>query len=83
MPPLQARGLGPAPVDYQGREVELALQPTGERALTISPYPFRENPLRVSVESRWIPKQTYSSDIEFRETLAGAECRSLSFELRG
>jgi hypothetical protein len=81
--PLQARGLGPAPVDYQGREVELALQPAGERVLTIAPYPFRENPLRVTVESRLIPKKSYPDDTEFREALAGAEGRSLTFEVRG
>jgi hypothetical protein len=82
MPPLRARELGPAPVGYEGREIELVLQPTDELALTISPYPFRANPLPVSVESRWIPRKSYATDAEFREALAGAECRSLTFELR-
>jgi hypothetical protein len=83
MPPLRARELGPAPLDERSGDVKLALQPAGERSLTISPYPFRENQLRLTVEARLIPNRSYDSDADLRETLAKAERRCLTFELRG
>jgi hypothetical protein len=82
MPPLRARELGPAPLDGQVGDVKLALQPAGERTLTISPYPFRENRLRLTVEARMIPNTSYGSDADLRDTLAKAERRCMTFELR-
>jgi hypothetical protein len=82
MPPFKPRPLGPAPVDYDGQEVEFSLQPEGGRVVTITPYPFGESPLKVSVEAQLIPQRPYETDQRFCEALAGAEAVTLTFELR-
>jgi hypothetical protein len=81
MPPLHERSLGPAPQGDRRQEVDLALRPAGTRRVSISPYPFRDCPLRVAVDARLIPNQSYLTDAAFRDALAGAERLPLAFEL--
>jgi hypothetical protein len=80
--PLAERCLGPAPTGYAGGETTLTLGPVGDRTVLISPYPFRETPLRVSVKARRVPNRPYDSDEEFRSVLAQAESVSLDYGLR-
>jgi hypothetical protein len=83
MPPLQPKSLGPAPVDYAGREDRLTLQPGDGGRVHVTPYPFAVTPLHVSVAGRFIPDRRYDSDAEVRGALARARVESLAFELTG
>ena len=81
MAPVCQHSLGPAPVD-DGRDAELELRPVDSQTSVVSPYPFAESPLQVSVKARMVPRQVYQSDQQFCEILARAETIPLAFELR-
>lgn len=58
------------------------MQPLDARTLAVTPYPFREDPLTVTVEARLIPNQEYTGDEELREELARAEPAARTFTLQ-
>ncbi len=72
MPPLDHRTLGPAPVDYDGTVVTLEFRPDNDETVAVSPYPFRDDPFRVSVEARLVPKRHYANDEDFRQAFERA-----------
>jgi hypothetical protein len=74
--------LGPAPADYRGRDVELALEPLGGQAVRVTPWPFDVASLAVRVRASVVPERPYSDDAEFQAALAAAPATELSFELR-
>jgi hypothetical protein len=82
MPPRRQRPLGPAPKDYEGHEAVLSLRPLDEQTVAVTPYPFGEEPLAVSVAARLIPAVSYTSDRQLRAALAVAGPIRLSIELR-
>lgn len=79
---VSQRSLGPAPLDYDGRDTELSLRPLDDHTVILSPFPFRKSPLRVSVKARTTPEQAYNSEEHFRAALAQARTISLSFDLQ-
>ena len=80
MPPLRERTLGPAPVGYEDRDVELRLRPVDDRTVGITPYPFGATPLRVSVKAKMIPHKRYDNDEQFRDVLEQAVGVVLDFQ---
>jgi hypothetical protein len=74
--------LGPAPVDYRGREADLSLLPRGGGAVAVSPYPFDVDPLPVAVRASVVPDRDYADDDDFHTALAAAPETELRFELR-
>jgi hypothetical protein len=70
------------PVNDAHADVEMLLRPAGGDALTVTPYPFDEAPLRVSVPARVVPDRDYADDEDLRAALAAAEATELRFELR-
>src|SRR5437660_2960665 len=52
MPPVKPATLRAVPAGPDGSTVELMLNPDGEGVVTVSPYPFAEEPLRVGVPGR-------------------------------
>jgi len=71
------------PVDNQGTEADLDLRREGLDAVTLSPYPFRRDPLNVSILARRVPKRHYADDVDFQKTLAHAPYAPMKFTLRG
>ena len=69
------------PVDDQGSEVDWELRPRGPNAVTLGPYPFRREPLQVSILVRRVPKRLYANSLEFQNTLARAPYSALNFTL--
>ena len=67
------------PVDGAGTEVDLELRPMGLNAISLGPYPFRKEPLQVSILTRRVPKRMYVNSEEFQKTLAGASYAALNF----
>jgi Protein of unknown function (DUF3891) len=69
------------PVDDQGSEVDWELRPRGPNAVSLGPYPFRREPLQVSILARRVPKRIYTSSLDFQRTLARAPYSALNFTL--
>lgn len=69
------------PVDDQGSEVDWELRPSGTNAVSLGPYPFRREPLQVSILARRVPKRLYNDTFDFQRTLASARYTALTFTL--
>jgi hypothetical protein len=82
MGPLEGATIDAVPADYQGTEVDWDLQPDGSNAATLEPYPFRRDPLEISILARRIPKRRYADDPDFQKTLSQAPYFALKFTLR-
>lgn len=70
------------PSDYRGGEVDWNLQPEGDDSATLEPYPFRRDPLEISILARRIPKHRYADDLDLQRTLAEAPYFAKKFRLR-
>ena len=79
--PLEPATIDAVPANYQGREVDWNLQPEDNGA-TLEPYPFRRDPLEISILARRIPKRRYADDLELQKVLAQAPYFGLQFTLR-
>jgi hypothetical protein len=81
MGPLEGATIDAVPADYQGTEVDWDLQPKGGNAATLEPYPFRRDPLEISILARRIPKRRYADDADFQKALSQASYFALKFTL--
>ena len=81
--PLEGATIDAVPADYQGNEVDWDLQPEGNNgATTMEPYPFRRDPLEISILARRIPKRRYADDLDLQKVLAQAPYFGQKFTLR-
>lgn len=69
------------PVDDQGSEVDWELRPDGATAVSLGPFPFRREPLQISILTRRVPKRLYVDSLDFQKTLARAAYTALNFTL--
>lgn len=69
------------PVDVQGSEVDWEVRPRGPNDVALGPYPFRREPLQVSILTRRVPKRLYANSLDFQKTLARAPYSALNFTL--
>jgi Protein of unknown function (DUF3891) len=69
------------PVDDEGGEVDWELRPHGSNAVALGPYPFRREPLQVSILTRRVPKRLYTNSLDFQKTLARAPYSAVNFTL--
>ncbi len=81
MAPPRPAALGPAPLDYEGGETQLALTPLTERTVAVTPYPFDRSPLPFAVRVRIAPDRDYKSDDDFRAVFAATPTMDLHFEI--
>ncbi len=79
--PVKDATFGPVPRNYRGDEAKLAFRCLDPQTLAVAPYPFSEDPLRISVDGRSIPNEPYDGDQSLQEALARAESVALSFAL--
>jgi hypothetical protein len=63
--------VSPAPVGYDGGEVELRLEPLGPFRLRIEPFPFVESPARFTLVRKILPKGRYEGNEDFRRAYFG------------
>jgi len=70
------------PVDSHGSEIDWELRPSSDNVVSLSPYPFRREPLNVSILSRRVPKRLYSDSVEFQRVLSRAPYTAINFTLR-
>jgi hypothetical protein len=80
--PMEAATIDAVPSDYNGREVDWDLQPEGNNAATLEPYPFRRDPLEISILARRIPKRRYPDNLELQKVLAQAPYFGQKFTLQ-
>jgi uncharacterized protein DUF3891 len=69
------------PTDEQAGEVDWEVRPQPDQSVVLRPYPFRRDPLDISILARRIPKRRYSDDADLQQTLALAEYFALQFTL--
>jgi hypothetical protein len=69
------------PVDDSGSEADWELRPDGPNAVSLGPYPFRREPLQISILTRRVPKRLYTGSLDFQTTLARAPYTAVSFTL--
>jgi len=69
------------PMDDQGTEVDLELRPMGLNTVAVGPYPFRKEPLQVSILMRRVAKRMYTNSEDFQKTLAHSEYTAVNFTL--
>jgi hypothetical protein len=70
------------PVDASGREVDLQVRTVGKGLYSVTPYPFRRDPLEIAIVARRIPKRKYSDDIDLQKVLTAAPFFQIKFTLR-
>jgi hypothetical protein len=80
--PTEGATIDAVPADYNGTEVDWDLQPEGHNGATLEPYPFRRDPLEISILARRIPKRRYADDPELQKVLAQAPYFGQKFTLR-
>jgi hypothetical protein len=82
MGPLEGATIDAVPADYKGTEVDWDLQPDGNNAATLEPYPFRRDPLEISILARRIPKRRYADNGDLQKAIAQAQYFALKYTLR-
>jgi hypothetical protein len=61
--------------------VDWELRPLDDNGVSLAPYPFRKDPLLVSILARRVPKRLYGDELEFQRTLAMAPYFAVNFTL--
>jgi hypothetical protein len=82
MGPLGDSTIDCVPVDAQGSETDWDIRPQSSDTVTLSPYPFRRDPLQFGILVRAIPKRRYADDLDLQKALARAPYFSVNFILR-
>ncbi|HME13168.1 MAG TPA: DUF3891 family protein [Candidatus Acidoferrum sp.] len=77
--PLAESTIDAVPVDEQGGEADWELRPQANNSVILTPYPFRRDPLDISILARRIPKQRYANDFDLQKELARAPYIALQF----
>jgi hypothetical protein len=80
--PMEPATIDAVPADYKDTEVDWELQPEENSGATLEPYPFRRDPLEISILARRIPKRRYANDLELQKALAQAPYFGQKFTLR-
>jgi Protein of unknown function (DUF3891) len=80
--PSQDSTIENVPVDDRGSETDLELRPESGNVVSVSPYPFRREPLAVSILARRVAKRFYTNDAQFQKTLAQAPYTAMNYVLR-
>lgn len=70
------------PVNEEGEEVDWEVRPVGKDQFTLSPYPFRRDPLEFAILARRIPKRRYTDDADLQSVLATAPFFNVRYTLR-
>jgi hypothetical protein len=61
----------PLPLDYEGTEVELVLEPVGPWRARVAPYPFAERPARFTLVRKLLLQAPFSGNEDFRQAYFG------------
>jgi hypothetical protein len=81
MSTLQDTTIESVPVDDHGSEVDWELRTQGNNIVSLAPYPFRREPLQISILTRSVPKRLYVDSLDFQKTLGQAPYVAVKFTL--
>lgn len=70
------------PVNDSGQEADLEVRTVGKNQFTISPYPFRREPLEIAIVARRIPKRRYTDDVDLQKVISAAPFFQLKYAVR-
>ena len=70
------------PVNDGGADVDWEVRPVGPSQFTISPYPFRRDPLSFTILARRIPRKRYTDDADLQSVMAAAPFFNIRFTVR-
>jgi len=62
--------------------VDWEVRPQGHNKFTISPYPFRRDPLEFAILARRIPRRRYADDADLQSVLAEAPYFNIPFTVQ-
>ncbi len=81
--PAEAVGVGPIPYE-DGSDTELIVEPLGEWAARLAPYPFRDSAEEsFTLGRRVLPDRVWESDDEFREALFATALETVEITISG
>jgi hypothetical protein len=81
MSTLQDTTIESVPADDHGSEVDWELRTHGNNIVSLAPYPFRREPLQISILTRGVPKRLYVDSLDFQMTLGRAPYVAVKFTL--
>src|SRR3984893_1129378 len=82
LPTLGDSTIESVPLNDEGSEVDWELRREPGEAIRLAQYPFRREPLSVSILARRVPKRHYADDADFQNTLALTAYSPVKFTLR-
>jgi hypothetical protein len=82
LPSLGDSTIEGVPVNDQSDERDWELRRESGDVVTLAPYPFRREPLSVSILARRVPKRHYAEDVEFQKVLSAAQYSPIRFTLK-
>lgn len=82
LPSLEDSTIDAVPLNDEGGAADWELRRATGGTVTLAPYPFRREPLSVSILVRRVPMRHYTDDTDFQKTLARASYYPVRFTLR-
>ncbi|MGB8323199.1 MAG: DUF3891 family protein [Candidatus Acidiferrum sp.] len=79
---LEQTTIEAVPVNDQGKEADLEIRTVGKNQFTITPYPFRREPLELAIVARRIPKRRYTDDVDLQRVLTAASFFQMKYTVR-
>jgi hypothetical protein len=80
--PVEGATIDGVPQDKRGKEVDWELRPGEKNSVTLSPYPFRREPLPISILARRIPKRRYADDFDLQRALSNVPYYAIQYTLK-
>jgi Protein of unknown function (DUF3891) len=82
LPALGDSTIESVPLNDQGGEGDWELRRESADTIALAPYPFRREPLTVSILARRVPKRHYADSVDLQNTLARAPYSPIKFTVR-
>jgi hypothetical protein len=82
LPALEDSTIEGVPRNDAGEEVDWQLTREDAAVVVLAPYPFRREPLAISILARRIPKRHYTDDADLQKTLAHAPYEPIQCTLK-
>ena len=79
---LEQTTIEAVPLNDQGKEADLEIRTVGKNQFTITPYPFRRDPLEIAIVARRIPKRRYTDDVDLQRVLTAASFFQMKYTVR-
>ena len=79
----QRDAIEPVPLDYDGGEAELSIDPVGPWRVRLDPYPFSERPARFTLVRKLLLKAPFAGNEDFRKAYFGTRAELVEIVAEG